>query len=455
MRGWGAPSRRAVALGRYVLPGVLLACLLAACGPVGPPVEEATRDAIPPDRTPVILVPGVSREVGAELRGGRLVPFSALALRTDAEALANLGDPRFPTGGSRPLAIPARLDRSLRQAEVRGLQGLIDRLVHDEGYLRGDPEQPLDKDYPENPESLRSDRTRLASLFVIYYDWRRDIAESACLLANRVAGIRARTGAPRVHVVGHSLGGVVARYYARYGGRDVVRDRDCPLATGGPAGAINAPGASAIGALVTLGAPHQGSALAFRGLLQDVSLWGILSVGLRDAVFSMPMAWQLLPFAGADGSVPLLVGTNGTERIPLYEPRGWIERGWVPGNPQDPEVRQFLEAMLARAARLHQRLRVPDAAEDSVPRLALGSACRPTLARAVAEDGNVEFLSRSDMDNPLFGRVTVPGDGVVSVDSALGIPPAPTLATMAVCAGHNAYVDDRSVTDRIVEMFQR
>jgi pimeloyl-ACP methyl ester carboxylesterase len=455
MRAWGIPSRITVARGRRIVPAVLLACLLAACGPVGPPVEEVARDVIPPDRTPVVLVPGVSREVGAELRGGRFVPFSALALRTDAEALANLGDPRFPTGGSRPLAIPARLDRSLRQTEVRGLHGLIERLVRGEGYLRGDPEQPLDKDYPENPESLRNDRTRLASLFVIYYDWRRDIAESACLLANRIARIRARTGAPRVYVVGHSLGGVVVRYYARYGGRDVMRDRDCPLESGGPAASINAPGASAIGAMVTLGAPHRGSALAFRGLMQDVNLWGVLSVGLRDAVFSMPMAWQLLPFAESDGGVPLLVGSNGAERIPLYDPREWIERGWVPGDPRDPEQRQFLETMLARARRLHQALQETSAAEDAVPRLVLGSACRQTLARAVTQDGKVEFLSRSDMDNPLFGRVTVQGDGVVSLDSALGIPRSPTLATMTVCTAHNAYADDPSVTDRIVQLFRR
>ncbi|MBP2670979.1 MAG: hypothetical protein H6Q85_1045 [candidate division NC10 bacterium] len=323
------------------------------------------------------------------------MPFSVLALRTDAEALANLGDPRFPTGGSRPLTIPTRLDRALRHTEVRGLQGLIDRLVHDEGYLRGDPEQPLDKDYPENPESVRSDRTRLASLFVVYYDWRRDIAESACLLANRVARIRARTGASRVYVVGHSLGGVVARYYARYGGRDVMRDRDCPLASGGPAALINAPGAPAIGGLVTLGAPHQGSAQAFRGLMQDFNLFGVLSVGLRDAVFTMPIAWQLLPFGEADGSVPLLIGANGTERVPLYEPQSWIQRGWVPGDPHDPERRKFLETMLARAKRLHQWLQEPSATEDAVPRIVLGSACRPTPpGRGRGWQGGVPFSVR-------------------------------------------------------------
>lgn len=382
------------------------------------------------------------------------MPFSVLALRTDTEALANLGDPRFPVDGGRPLTIPARLDRALRRTEVRGLQGLIDRLVR-EGYIRGDPEQLLDKDYPENPESVRTDRTRLASLFVVYYDWRRDIAESACLLANRVARIQIRTGASRVHVVGHSLGGVVARYYARYGGRDVMRGRDCPLASGGPAATINAPGASAIGGLVTLGAPHQGTAQAFRALMQDFNLFGVLSVGLRDAVFTMPVAWQLLPFAGSDGGIPLLVGSNGAERVPLYDPQAWIERGWVLGDPTNPERRQFLETMLARARMLHQRLQEPSAMEDAVPRLVLGSACRPTPARAVAENGKVEFLSRAQGDHPMFTRVTVPGDGVVSLESALGVAPSPTLTTLTVCTGHSAYVNESSVNDRIAQLLRR
>ncbi len=379
------------------------------------------------------------------------MPFSALALRTDAEALAHLGDPQFASDGAIPREVPGRLDRALRQVGVRGLQGLIDRLVREEGYLRGDPEHPLDKDYPENPELARTDRKRLASLFVFYYDWRRDIAESACALAHRVARIRALTGAPRVHLVGHSLGGVVVRYYARYGGRDIVGGRDCSLTSGVPPAAVNGPGSAWIGRLVTLGAPHEGSAQAFRALLQDFNLFGVVSVGLRDAVFTMPMAWQLLPFADADGRVPLLAGAAGDERVALYAPETWIGRGWVAGSAADPRRRNFLAAMLARATGLHAHLRERSPAEDAVPRLVVGSGCRPTLGRAVVENGAVEFPSRSQMDHPLFGRATDPGDGVVSLKSALAVPPAPTLATMTVCAGHNGYVDDPAVSDRLAE----
>jgi pimeloyl-ACP methyl ester carboxylesterase len=442
--------RRATAGFGYFLFLALTLWLLAACGPGTAPVEEVPRDAIAPDRVPVVLVPGISREVAAQLRGGNLLPFSAMALRTDAVAIAHFGDPRFAAGWGNALEMPGRLDHALRRTEVRGLQRLIERLVQEEGYLRGNPEQPLDKDYPENPESVRADRTRLASLFVLHYDWRRDVAESACLLAHRVARIQTTTRAPKVHIVGHSLGGVIARYYARYGGRDVMGQRECPLGMGVSATTVNEPGAGKIARLVSLGAPHRGSGLAFRSLLQDFNLFGFMSVGLRDAVFTMPVAWELLPFADGDGRAPLLVGANGVERVALYDPEVWAGRGWLAGDSTDPERKRFVTAVLDRTQRLHQRFGERDAAEEVVPRLVVGSECRPTTVRALVENGKVEFLSRFQGDHPAFSRVTVPGDGVVSLESALGVPASPTLNPLTVCTGHAGYVDDASVTDRIV-----
>ncbi|MCX5735385.1 MAG: hypothetical protein NTW68_13815, partial [candidate division NC10 bacterium] len=366
-----------------------LVLLLAACGQAGPRFEEGSSAAIPPDRVPIILLPGVSREVARELKGGSIVPFSALALRTDGEALAHLGDPRFPAAGGQPAEVSGELDRALRGTDVRGLQSLINHLIQHEGYLRGDPEQPRDKDYPENPEGVRTDRRRQASLFVLYYDWRRDVAESACVLAQRVARIRMLTGAPRVYLVGHSLGGVVARYYLRYGGRDAVGDRDCPLGNGEMRTAINAPGGDGTARLVALGAPHRGSAQAFRALIQDFNLFGVVSLGLRRAVFTMPLAWELLPFADPDGRVPLLVDQNGEERVSLYDAQTWIGREWLVGDATDPERRRFVETMLARAATLHRRMAERNPAEEAVPRLVVGAGCRPTPARAIVADGKL------------------------------------------------------------------
>ncbi|WP_032797349.1 lipase family alpha/beta hydrolase, partial [Streptomyces sp. HCCB10043] len=67
----------------------------------------------------------------------------------------------------------------------------------------------------------------------------RDVRTAAGLLGRHVEEICARTGHSRVDIVGHSLGGLIARYYAqRLGGDRRVRT------------------------LVTLGTPHGGTAVA-------------------------------------------------------------------------------------------------------------------------------------------------------------------------------------------------
>ena len=59
--------------------------------------------------------------------------------------------------------------------------------------------------------------------YAVYtYDWRRDLVESARGLAQRLEGLAREKGDPaaRFHLVGHSMGGLVARYYLRYGGAE-------------------------------------------------------------------------------------------------------------------------------------------------------------------------------------------------------------------------------------------
>jgi pimeloyl-ACP methyl ester carboxylesterase len=438
-----------------ILLGLLALTALAGCSQGISRGEGDGRPLIPPDRTPIVIVPGVSREVGRELRGGTLAPLLSLALRTDEEALARLGDPRFPADGADPIELPAKLDRALRETAVRGVQGLIAHLVDREGYVRGDPEHPQDKDYPENPPEVRPDRTRAASLFVVYYDFRRDLAESACVLAARISRIRASTGAAKVLLVGNSLGGVVARYYLRYGGRDAMRDRDCPLTGGAGAPPVNAPGAESVGRLATLGSPHRGSIQAFRALLQDVSLFGFINLGMQEAVFSMPMAWEMLPFSDGARPVPVLLAGEGEVAVPLLEPELWLAQRWVPGDPWDPRLRRYLDGVLGRSALFQQRMGGQDAAEERVPRLLVGSDCRPTPVRALASDHTVTFLSRTDVHHPLFARASAPGDGLIEAASSLGLPPSPTVSLLRVCSNHSGYTDDPETVHRVADFLLR
>lgn len=431
---------------------LLAIVLLTACGFQSPRVEEAgpsVRSGPLESRVPIVLLPGVNREVARVLRGGTLAPFSVLALPTDRQALAAVSDPRFPGEGSAS-RLPGVLDRELRGVAVRGLQPLVDHLVRKAGYVRGNPDQPRDKDYPENSPEVRAERSRAASLFVLYYDWRRDVAANACVLADRIAGIRAATGADRVLLAGHSLGGVVARYYLRYGGSDAVWGGACPLQAvpaGGPSDAL---GPGAVDRAVFVGAPHRGSAQAFRALLEDFSLFGVVSLGMRDAVVTMPMVWSMLPFPTSDGAVPILASLQGDEEVPLFSLRTWTDRGWLDIGPGEADRLPFVEAMLARARGLQARMAGRHPEEERVRRLNVGSDCRPTLARAIVTEGKpLEFVGWRRTNHPLFERATVPGDGVVSAESALTLPSSPTLTTLAVCSGHSSYLEDPALLERV------
>ncbi len=67
-----------------------------------------------------------------------------------------------------------------------------------------------------------------------------DVRDAAHELRTHVERLREQTGADKVHIVGHSLGGMIARYYVqRMGGSDVVDT------------------------LVTLGSPHAGTLTAY------------------------------------------------------------------------------------------------------------------------------------------------------------------------------------------------
>jgi pimeloyl-ACP methyl ester carboxylesterase len=73
-----------------------------------------------------------------------------------------------------------------------------------------------------------------------YSPFTADVRVAAAQLAEEVEALVAETGYERIHVVGHSMGGLIARYYVtRLGGDERVHT------------------------LVTLGTPHQGTYTAY------------------------------------------------------------------------------------------------------------------------------------------------------------------------------------------------
>lgn len=399
------------------LVAALAALLLAACASPRPDLarlyERSTGAGMQP---PVVVVHGVlgarlvDEATGEEVWPGALpgapwTDYSRLAVRADPATLTALGD------GLRPAGIfDALAGRDFYGEILRMLAGAG-------GYRRAEPGEPVS----------RGDRV----FYVFDYDWRQDNVLTAAAFGRFLARIRADHGdaSLAVDVVAHSNGGLVARYYARYGEADVLD---------GNAFDMTNAGARHIRRMVLLGTPNFGSMAALSALVDGTT------VGLGrirpEVLATMPSATQLLPHALNDW---LLDADGSVLDRDLFDVATWQEFGW---GPFDPAVvarvagrdgrergaarvallqRQFGRS-LERARRFTWSMTVPEAIDG--PRLVvLGGDCTLTPARGILEPGRDRQQLRirpGQVRQPRagldYGRLLLePGDGTVTKASLL------------------------------------
>lgn len=159
--------------------------------------------------------------------------------------------------------------------------------------------------------------------FSYAWDWRRDYVEAAQGLAKAIEEIKVKTGKPdlKINLLCHSAGGLVARYYAKYGAKDVLDD---------PAPVPTYEGAKNINKIIMMGTPNAGSAESF--MTVHNGLW-LPSVGYATAeiIFSMPALYELMPIEGKK----ILIDPDGKQlNIDLYDPKNWETYGWSVFNPE-------------------------------------------------------------------------------------------------------------------------
>jgi len=216
--------------------------------------------------------------------------------------------------------------------------------------------------------------------YAVYtYDWRRDLVEAARGLALRLEGLAREMNDPgaRFHLVGHSMGGLVVRFYLRYGGEEPDEKAPVPWA-----------GAHRVASVVLTATPSGGSIPALRAIL-DGERVGLSHTTLASPVVSrMPSVYQLLP---PRGTRPLVDPKGRPLDLDLLDPATWERFGWgafQPASGDRPAAeKSFLVAALARARAFHDGLaRRPEHAAP-VPIHALGGDCLLTLARAVVGEG--------------------------------------------------------------------
>jgi pimeloyl-ACP methyl ester carboxylesterase len=377
--------------------GALLATRLVSRPAFDPGLVDLPRDH--PDVPDTILIPGVL--------GSRL-------LRPDGtEAWLNLGN----VFGHHELALPLTLPLSesrddLVPAGLVGAGRVIPRLF---GF----------SEYSDIVQLLRSAGFRGGPgagprYHLFAYDWRRDLAEAARALHDAVETLAERSGNPdlRVNIVAHSMGGLIARCYLRYGDAEITEDAPITWA-----------GAKRIHRLLVVTCPSAGSVPSLEALLSGARVGFSATTLAASVTEAMPAMYQLLP---TPGTVSLLDESGRDLDVDLMDPATWERFGWGPwrdgegthngiGQGVDPEIRQaFVTEALRRASLLHCALSRVPAIACPVRAIAFGGDCMPTLARAIVPDRRGQsprFEPRTRAQARLMYEA---GDGRVTRASLLG-----------------------------------
>jgi hypothetical protein len=394
-------------------------------------------------KRPVIVIPGILGSRIVNRRTGEVVWPSVF--RSDVDGLSLPTTPDLAS--NRDELVAARIVEAAKLAgnfgpEVYVYHYLIRALEDYGGYREGDWANP--------PEGGDRD-----TFYVFAYDWRRDNVESARQLFKRVEALKLKLGRPdlRFNVVAHSMGGLIARYAAMYG------DRDLPPEGAGPL--PDWAGASFVNKIFMFGTPNAGSAEAFAVLLEGYSVTEglrrrvrLLNKLSREDVMTVPSLYQLLPHASR---ARFLDRDLRPLDVDLYDPGTWRRFGWSAAN--DPEFRAayergvarrqeapkgrgtladldaYFDAVLTRARRFHEALDAQGAAEAPVKLFAFGGDCEETLSAPVVmqdeKTGRWLTLTRPKSLKGSDGRrlkreevvraMYAPGDGRVTRDSLLGV----------------------------------
>lgn len=440
---------------------ILAVLLLSACAMRGPDLARLYRFDAPSATAPLIVIPGLMGSRLRERNNGRDVwPGNVVqALFGDRRRLALRID---------PVSLEPLDDGVEAYALFDGLLGVdyygrLQRTLEDAGgYRLTTPGTPV--------------RAPGRRYYLLPYDWRQDNVRTAARLDTLIEQIRRDHGDPalRVDVVAHSMGGLVLRYYLRYGTRDVLDDNRLE---------IDYAGLSKVRSAVLLGTPNLGSVSALHGFIEGTRV-GFNRVPPEVAA-TLPSTYQLFPH-------PLhswLVTADGRAlNRDLYDVNLWRAFGWSIFDPVtrqrlDPDypargnivratMERYFEKRLERARRFVWALtRDLDSAPERL--IVFGGNCEPTPARLLVEQvaGESEVrlwpaqVGAAREHRERIARVMLePGDGVVTKASLLGrerLDPSqarhryadvPLAWSLFLCESHGQLTSNPSFQDNLLDV---
>ncbi|HEY0558498.1 MAG TPA: hypothetical protein VGG20_29875, partial [Thermoanaerobaculia bacterium] len=381
-----------------LLPTTLvLACglLLAPTAPAaGNPVNSAAPAALPP----VIIVPGTPGTELVDRRTGELVWPNPrqMASRDGNDRLAlPLDDPESSE------IVPGKLLRAVRvlgiDFPIHAYDGLEARL-RAMGYHEGD---------------WRSSTTGKGEYFYFVYDWRQSVESTGRRFSRELAELYRRLppDTPPAVVLGHSLGGLVARYALMYG--------DTTLGTSGPLPPVTWAGGPYIGTLFLVATPNQGTFTALKCLEKGTFYYLHYGAFSPGTLFTFPSVFDVLP-----ARVEPLIDRQG-RALPFHldDAADWERLGWSVLNPRrgsglpKAQLHAHLETELARHARLQAALAQIAASPNPAALYVVGSLSQTVQRTALVTEQNgrirVQFQPPAGAGHTLSPLLFEPGDTMV------------------------------------------
>lgn len=276
------------------------------------------------------------------------------------------------------------------------------------------------------------------SLYVFHYDWRQDNVHNAQLLAQFINQVLSQhVGHKQVDVVAHSLGGLILRYYQRFGELDVLpalmSDAETiaePIKTDSQANKIRH--------AIFLGTPQLGTVKAIDRLKSGFD-FNLRNIPVEVQI-TMPSIYQLLPHPDSHWAADT---AGNYVLIDLYDPTLWQLNQWAifdpvvinriikhaeseaAGQQEVVLLQQFFNLQLKRAKAFWLALS-PQYEIEQEGFVVMGGSCKETLNRLIVDELTGQLTLQTALDKDL-GDVELqksilfePGDGQVSKSSLLG-----------------------------------